>query len=232
LKFGTNIATLRLGVNPISFFNKFKEQSMAYKIEVLPKMLTPVFTVSFPNVFEVSQYDNKYALHALWHEDNFTDKDKSLMKAMLDEEDRIIKSYLKGMTPKSTIIRDGDSQIYKDGEKAGQVYTGYKGLNFSKMKNATSQPFIIKPDRVTPITNPDEFYGGCKARAYVQVLPYGLDYKTGLKNPATSKTRGAVGTFLKLLGVMKVADGIPTGGMSRAVTDFSTVDFDEDGMEE
>jgi hypothetical protein len=124
------------------------------------KFITPVFRVSFPNVFNPSDYDGKirYQLTMLFEPDDVEDLRKAI-----------------DVWPKSIRhpLIDGDTK----------PDLGYEGLIFCRTKS-TRKPGVVDANR-DPILDPSDFYSGCYARASVNIYAYNNQSKgiaLGLNN--------------------------------------------------
>lgn len=176
---------------------------MANKYE---KIVTPVFRVSYPSVFEPSAMegntDKKYSVTMLIPKTENIDALKALViKARDDKWPDPAKRPKNLRSP----IRDGDL------EKPD--VDGYKGCWFITARNK-SRPGLVDQKR-QPILSVDDFYAGCFARA--SVTAFGYD-KSGNR-----------GVALSLQNVQKVKDGDPFSGRGKAEDDFGDVPVDTAG---
>jgi hypothetical protein len=162
------------------------------------KVTTPIFRVSFPNVFQpkLNELSGKteYSLVMLF------DK-KSDLKPMKDLAAATAKEKWGDKIPAGirNPFRDGDI------EKAGRE--GYINTDFVNTKS-NQKPGVVDGD-LQPIINAEEFYPGCYARATVTAYAY--------------DNKGNRGVAFGLGNVQKVKDGEAFSGRSRAEDDFAPV---------
>jgi len=184
----------------------------------IKRYVTPVFRVSFPNVFEARSVDGgapKFGVSAIWTPSKFTDKEKVLWKAILgalntEAQSRFKKKFKDLPANIKRGLRDGsekpDMEGYGEGTKFASLTT--------KMR-----PGIVARDGKTKISveegNADEIYAGCYCRATVTV--YGYDNK-------------GKGLALGLMNLQKVKDGPRLDSRTDASADFE--DDLEDGEED
>ena len=178
------------------------------------RLTTPVFRMSFPNLFKPSAMDEnsvpKYGLCAVWTPSKFTEKDKKLWKEMLRALDAESQTAFKipwKRLPSSfkTGLRDGAEKNHLGGFGEG---TRFANLT-SKMR-----PGVVDRDR-NPISidlgNDDEVYPGCYCRATINVYSYNNKGK---------------GVAFGLFNVQKIADGERLDNRVDAADDFDE-DIDE-----
>jgi hypothetical protein len=146
-------------------------------------LTTPVFRVSFPNVFIPGSFDNgppKYGVTMLFTPADFTDAEKKLWKdilAALDDASMAkFKKHWKDL---------GDN--FKKGLRKGEEKEGLDGYGPGVVfANATSKmkPGLVDRDK-NPILNQEQFYPGCYARATITVFAFdnkGKGVSFGLNN--------------------------------------------------
>lgn len=172
------------------------------------KLMTPKFRVSFPNVFEAKQVNGqgkpKYGLTMLFNVAEIEKDPQELAKwkAML----AAVKSTATEEWPKG-LPKDLKNPFRKGEEK--EQYDGYgAGVIFVNASTLT-RPGVVD-EGVRPIIKPEDFYGGCYARAMV--------------NPYAWEFMGKQGVSFGLQNVQKVADGKPFGGRTNAEDDFNAVE--------
>ena len=147
------------------------------------KLMTPVFRVSFPAVFEASSYEGgtpKFSVCAVWEPAKFTERDKLLWDAILAAADTV--SVDKFKRKLATLPGNFKKPIRDGEEKAGMTGFG-AGMVFSNL-SSKMRPGLIGLDG-TPITNPEDFYPGCYARATISCYGYdnvGKGVAFGLQN--------------------------------------------------
>jgi hypothetical protein len=180
------------------------------------KLITPVFRLSFPNLFVARKGDNddkdakaKFGCAAIWTPAKFTPREKELwlaiMRGLDAESQRAFQSPWKELADN---IRRG----VRDG-KAKKGVEGYgEGTRFANL-TSNSRPGVIDVDKVTDISpeegNADLVYPGCFCRATVNVYSFGL--KPGSKGK---------GVALGLRNLQKVKDGARLDNRVAAADDF------------
>ena len=159
------------------------------------KILTPNFRVSFPSVFEPSDYNGKetYSVTMLFDKSTDLTELKAAVKRAAEEKwGKKIPSNLRNP------IRDGAEKEHLD---------GYDGCFFIRASSKT-KPGVVDQNCVE-IINPSEFYAGCIARA--TVVPFAYDQA------------GNKGVSFLLSNIQKVADGESFSSRGRASDDFAPV---------
>lgn len=180
---------------------------------MVKKVSTPIFRVSFPSVFEASSYEGgapKFSVCAVFTPALFTPNDKLLweaMKALADEVsvEKFKKKLAQLPANFKKPFRDGEEKADLEGFGEGKVFCNLS----SKMR-----PGIIDRDR-TIITNPEDFYPGCYARATITAYAYdnvGKGVAFGLQN------------------LQKIKDGDRLDSRTDAADDFSD-DVDDAWLE-
>lgn len=113
-------------------------------------------------------------------------------------------------------LRDGDKEaddLTDDGKTKGEKYPERLGCFFLNARS-TKPVGVYNRDR-TPITDPNEIYGGCKGKIAVSFYPY--------------SNSGNHGIGCGLNGVQKVADGEAFGaGRPSVESMFDMLEDDED----
>jgi len=99
-------------------------------------------------------------------------------------------------------FRDGKDKQF-DGYGPGVIFIGAS----SSAKNP--RPGIVGPDGKTAITTPNEFYGGCYARATVNAFYW--------------EFMGKKGVSFGLQNIQKTRDGLPFSGRAAAEDDFDAI---------
>ncbi len=172
-------------------------------------IITPTFRVSYPNVFKPVLNDlnpaapkYEYTLEAIFE----PDADLAELKEMVREV--IAKRWPKG-APENLRkpFRKGDEK--NSPEYHGKIWVRLKSSN---------KPQVIDRDGKTHLEHDDHltggFYGGCHARASVNVFAYP---KEGVKGISP-------GVSIGLMNLQKVGDGEPfSSWRTRAEDDFSPV---------
>ena len=175
-------------------------------------VVTSEFTVAFESVFEASPNKSgkmMFSLYALFAKD---DPYVKVLKKM--QGDAIRKMWPdKDRRPKlQNAIRDSlvsndegkiPAEPSPDGWGFGDVYF----VRFQSVK----QPGVVYQKGLKPIINPNDFYGGCKARAQIHTFSY---------------DKGSKGVGFGVTNLMKTGDGDRMGGggqsAQEAFKDFGT----------
>lgn len=172
--------------------------------EIQP-ILTPVFRVSFPNVFTTAKGPDgkdtgKFSLTMLYGDD----ADLGELKA----------GASRAATKKfgANIPGNLKNPFRKGSEKPDLPGYGDDNVTFVKA-TSTIQPELLDRNR-QPITDPRDFYAGCYARAFV--VPFGYD-------------NVGKGVSFGLRSIQKVADGEPFGAGGSMADQFD--ELPDDGNE-
>lgn len=190
---------------------KAKEQ------KVTVDLTTGIGTLSFPHVFEQTKSTNDKG-------ETVYDIQIIIPKSQTDDIKAIIAAVKKVGEAKwgdrwkkvRQPLRDGDKEaddLAEDGTTKGEKYPERKGCMF--MNARSTKPVAVVDRSRTPITNPDEVYGGCKGKISVSFYPY--------------QSNGNTGIGCSLNGVQKVSDGEPFGNARPSVE--SMFDMLEDADE-
>lgn len=172
------------------------------------KLLTPVFRVSFPQVFEAKAMqpgqEAKYSLTMLF--DVAKIKQSPTEAKLWADLLASIKATANEKWPKG--IPAGFKNPFRDGLEKEQ-YEGYgKGVIFVAATTKT-KPGLVDQN-LQKIISPDEFYPGVYARATVNAF-------------AWSKL-GKNGVSFGLQNIQLVKSGEPLGGRTRPEDDFNALD--------
>lgn len=162
------------------------------------RLVTPVFRVSFPQVFEAKAFNDgdkpKYSVQMVWPKGT----DLSTIEDLVQET---AKDFWGEKVPKNmrNPLRDGNT------DREGQGI--YIDATFA---NAASQfkPGLVDAD-VQPIIDQAEFYPGCYARATVTAYAY--------------DNKGNRGVALGLQNLQKVKDGDRLDGAVSAESEFQAI---------
>lgn len=180
-------------------------------------LTTGIGTFSFPHVFEQTKstndkgetvYDIQFIIPKSQREDV-----KAIIAAIKEVgEAKWGDKWKQVRAP----LRDGDKEkddLTEDGTPKGEKYPERLGCYFM---NARSYKPVSVVDRTrTPITNPDDLYGGSKGKLAVTFYPY--------------SQQGNHGIGCSLNGVQKVADGEPFGNARPSVESmFDMLEDEED----
>jgi hypothetical protein len=174
------------------------------------KVVTPVFRVSFPSVFEASSWEGsapKFEVTGLFDPSKFSEKDKERWRAMQALADEVSMDKFK---KKVKDLPGNCKKPFRDGAEKEDLEGFEEGKPFARMSSKL-RPGLIDVDR-TPITDESEFYPGCYARATVTAYAYdnvGKGVAFGLQN------------------LQKVADGERLDSRTDAAEDFED-DIDDE----
>lgn len=189
---------------------------MAGNNKVTVDLTTGIGTLSFPHVFPSTKSQNEkgedvYDIQFIIPKSQRADVKALLLAIKKVGEAKWGANWKKVRNP----LRDGDAEagdITEDGSTKGEKYPERLGCYFL---NARSKKPVGVVDRTrTPITNPDDLYGGCKGKINVSFYPY--------------STSGNNGIGVGLNGVQKVADGESFGGGRPSVESMFDLLDDED----
>jgi hypothetical protein len=168
------------------------------------RLITPVFRVAFPNVFEPQAMkggEPKYSVVMLFPKDADLRALKTAMKA----------AKVAAFGPDKTKWPEIESPV-KDGDvpsSTGEIYEGFAGHYAIKASsNKNSKPGVFD-ENVNPITDPAQFYPGCYAIAYCFAYVWEFNGRHG------------VGFILDHL--QKQRDGEPFGGRKPGQAIFKPV---------
>ena len=170
------------------------------------KIVTPIFRVSFPHVFEaraaMGEGEPKFGLTAVFDPKNFSTKDKERWKAMQALANEVCMAKFK---KKLNDLPANFKKPVRDGaEKEGLAGFG-AGLLFSNL-TTKFKPGIVDKDGKTKIIDDNEaFYPGCFARATITCYAY--------------ENKGK-GVAFGLMNLQKVADGARLDSRTDAEDDF------------
>lgn len=168
--------------------------------------VTPEFRVSFPHVFEPRQQMNSekkaYELDMLFSKGvDLTPIKKIVKAAIVSEWGEDNKAWPKNLRYP---FRDGDEKSDTD---------GYPGNYFIKAKSEKTKPQVLNQKKEL-ITDPEDFPGGCYARAFIQAYAYDQN--------------GNRGVGIQLIHLQKTRKGEPfSGGRKAAIEVFDELEIDE-----
>jgi len=178
-------------------------------------MITPVFRVSYPNVFKprFNKLNNKmeYSIEALF------DKNADLSGLKKAAEEACVKEFGPDKTkwPKklrSPFKDQADKAKEVDGKEVlADSYT--RGAMFLSLKS-NQKPGLVNQS-TEDIIDETEFYAGCYARAYVTCYAY--------------NQVGNAGVNFGLQHIQKVKEGDPLGSRVKVEDAFSPVDTENSG---
>ena len=185
----------------------------------LKKVVTPVFRLSFPHLFQGQQFDGKgdpkFGLSAVWAPSKFSDADKKRWKAMVallnDESLARFKKKVKDLPANiKRGIRDGGEKSDLEGYGEGTKFANITSKMRPGVVDKSKQP--IGPEH----GNADDVYPGCYCRATVTAYSYDNKGK---------------GVALGLQNVQKIADGDRLDSRTDAAEDFED-DIDEEWLDD
>jgi hypothetical protein len=170
-------------------------------------LITPIFRVSFPEVFRKRQFDEtqvaRYSLVGLFTPAEFSEKDKQRWSAIGQAVNKLCLEHIK-KPYKEVRGMQNFRMPYHDGEEKPQ-YAGYgPGVKYFTMAATKNRPGVIDVNR-QPITDEELFYPGCFARASVN--PYWFDNK-------------GKGIAIGLGNIQKLKEGERLDSFTRAEDDF------------
>lgn len=178
---------------------------------MVTKVVTPVFRVSFPVLFEAKSFDGgaaKFSVSAVWDPSRFTAKEKQLWDEMVGLADAVSMDRFK---KKMNDLPGNFKKAIRDGAEKADLAGYGEGLLFANL-SSKMRPGIIDRDR-TPITEADEVYPGCYARATITAYSYDNKGK---------------GVAFGLQNIQKIADGERLDSRTDAAEDFGDDDVDDD----
>lgn len=189
-------------------------------------IITPVVRLSFPNLFTAKAFQDNPREAKTFYCDLIADNEdvwkepykgkktqtvslkKAIRNCMVDQWGEDKADWPEVEHP---AIRDGDDKQNDDGE----TLEGYEGKSYISPRSGEDYPPKIVLVKGGGLADEKDVYGGCYVRAQILCRPYDTGTKAGVS--------------LRLLSVMKVADGEKFG----VGTDlFDTDDFDADEEEE
>jgi hypothetical protein len=170
------------------------------------RVLTPVFRVSFPNVFKAVAFqegqDPKYSLTMLFPK-NMSKEELAKFAAMKNLVEEAVKDKWGDKVPRNlrSPFRDGSE---KD-------FPGYENVVFCSA-SSKQKPSVVNED-AEPIMESSDFYPGCYAQAYLTAFAY--------------DTAGNRGVAFGLSTVQKVKNGEPFVSRHDGKDDFAPVAKEE-----
>lgn len=171
------------------------------------KLLTPVFRVSFPQVFEAKKINDegkaKYSLTMLFNTAEINKDPKEAEKFLKMQQ----ACKLAAQEKWANKLPSNLTNPFRKGEEKEQ-YQGYgKGVIFVNA-TTTTRPGLVD-QQLNKIIDPEQFYAGCYARASVNFYAWAY--------------MGKAGVSLGLQNIQKVKDGEPFGGRTMAEDDFESL---------
>lgn len=183
------------------------------------KVMTPPFRVSFPAVFQAKAVNPgetpKFSIQMLFRTKPDPKKPHEKVVDLQPLKDAIIAVLTAQFGPDRNKWPefkkpDGSPAIrlpLRDGKEKPDVEGYGDGVVFGSA-SSTTQPGLVDAQKV-PIIAPNEFYGGCYARATVNVFWYDKKGK---------------GVGLGLQNIQKIADGAPFSGRAKAEDEFDAIE--------
>ena len=173
------------------------------------KLITPVFRVSYPNVFKPRKNDlngkDEYGLVAVF--DKTADLSALRVAAKRVCEEKWGKDPNKWPELRSPFRKNEEKWKKDDNGNKVEIDPYVAGGIFLNLK-CNQAPGIVDA-QVQAILEPREFYAGCYARAEVAAAAY--------------EQKGNKGVAFYLRNVQKVRDGEPLGGVSRPEDAFEAI---------
>jgi hypothetical protein len=176
-----------------------------FKLKEDGSMLTPEFRVSFPNMFEKSQLSGKYGCGMMFPKDS---TDMKLLEAQIET---VLKEKWGAKLPKGIArpILDGDESDRS--EREGYFYINGKAGQYKAP--------LVDRDK-DEITDPEEFYAGCWARAVITFYTY------------DRKDVGKKGISVGIRSVQKLRDDEPLVSRVVVENEFDDLPAKADGMDD
>ncbi len=172
----------------------------------MSNVMTPVFRVSYPNVFEARMNDMskkmEYSIVALFKKgEDLTALKKAANDALVEQWGPDKSKWPSGL---KSPFRD-----QADRKTDGKMPVGYEeGAIFFNLKS-TQRPEVVDQN-VQTILDKNEFYAGCWAKASVRAYAYDM--------------KGNRGVAFGLGNIQKVKDGEPLGSRTKATDDFQPIE--------
>jgi len=165
------------------------------------RVTTPVFTVSYPALFEAkTSFEGQppsYHVTMMWHKDT----DLSSMHEAIEQV--AVKKWGKVPAKLQMPFRDGNEKL----DDKGKVKPEYVDVIHARAKSM-ERPGVVDAN-VQQIMDPSEVYGGCKARASLNVYAW--------------EFAGKKGVSFALNNLQKTGDGEAFGVSRTAEDDFDVV---------
>jgi hypothetical protein len=180
------------------------------------KIVTPVFRVSFPKVFEAESFNGgaaKFSVAAVWDVSKFNDAEKKQWASMIALCDEV---SLERFKKKMADLPANFKQAIRDGAEKADLAGYGAGKKFSNLSSKMRPGLIDKSGQ--PIISPDDFYPGCFARATITAYSYDQG--------------GGKGVAMGLQNIQKIGDGERLDSRTDANEDFAdAVDDDRWGSD-
>lgn len=179
----------------------------------MSNILTPVFRVSYPNLFKAKKNDlngkDEYSVVALFPKMTDFSKLKAAGQELIEAKwgkgkklPPLFKSPFRNQSDRAKEDEVTGKLILPEGYEEGGIFINFK----------TQQRPGIVDQNVQDIVDSSEIYAGCYCRATVR--PYVFDIK------------GSCGLAFGLQNIQKIKDGDPISGRTKAQDDFAPVGQD------
>jgi hypothetical protein len=182
------------------------------------KATTPIFRVSFPNIFKPKKNDLngkiEYSVQALFPKDaDLKPLKQAVQKAV---EERWGPDKTKWPKNLRSPFKDQGSRAKVDPSGKETLPQGYeKGALYLDLKSE-QRPGVVD-QTLQEIIDPSAFYAGCYARATVNIRAY--------------SQAGNHGVGIYLANLQKVREGDPLGGRQRPQDDFAPIGELDSGVD-
>ena len=182
------------------------------------KVITPVFRVSFPNVFQAKKNElsgkEEFSVVALFEIKNFSEDDKAKWNAINDKiKEMLLAKYgsLDKVPRKLEMpLKNGNEKFNDNPEK----YLMYKDTMYTTFRTKI-KPIVVPASLQGQLTDPKDFYAGCYARASVNISAW--DFYEG-------KSLIKTGVSMYLNNLQKIKDGESFAGRSNPEDEFDAVE--------
>lgn len=178
----------------------------------MSKVITGKVRFSYAYLFKpqagIGGGDEKYSVSAIIPKDDkktIEAIERAIEKATKEGVSRYGSKFGKAVNFRNP-LRDGDIDKADD--------PAYKDSYFLNVKSKT-KPGVVDKD-LNEILDPSEVYSGCYGRLSITAFPYSVN--------------GSTGASFSLNNAMKLSDGEPLGGKSRAADDFSAFADEDDDL--
>lgn len=174
--------------------------------------LTPIFRVSYPNVFTPKKNDlngkDEYSVVALFEKGaNITGLKKAAQEALIK---KFGADKTKWPAVLKTPFRDQAERVKNVDGKMILPAAHVAGAVFMNLKSK-DRPAVVDQN-VEDIIDQSQFYAGCYARASVRAYAYDM--------------KGNRGVAFGLQNIQKVKDGEPLSGRAKPEDEFAPVEMD------
>lgn len=186
------------------------------KDKVTVDITTGVGTLSFPHLFSSTASTNDKGETVYDVQIIIPKSQRDDIRALLSAIKKVGEAKWGANWKKVRVpLRDGDKEadeLTEDGTTKGEKYPERLGAYFLNARS--TKPVGVYDRQRSPITDPEEVYGGCKGKIAVTFYPY--------------STSGNHGIGAGLNGVQKIADGEPFGAGRPSVESMFDLIEDDD----